>query len=160
MSQFELTSNESLGREYLLDFLGSIITDFKAHKLSSESLLHLSKAYYLIDNYKKLNYAGYLRIETNATDEDNNSQSYVCLIHSDEVVLSYEGYTHGEYGGDSEYEQLFNFDDDDEFDDPIEKITHWIESFNALFDSASSLSIEDSTENIQEILFDDLDEDE
>jgi len=160
MEQIQLTSNESIGRENLMSFLETLILNFKSKKISSESLMKLTKAYYLLDCYKKLEYEGYIRLETNERDENGDLQSYVFRIYSDEVILCYEGYVHGPFGGDSEYEEMYNFDDDDEFDDPVEKISNWVDSFNSSYQSVGSFSIEDATEDIEEIIFDDTDEED
>lgn len=158
--QDDLSSNETIGREHLMNFIESLILNFKKKNIGSERLMNLSKAYYLLDHYKKLNYDGYLRLEADERDEHGNLKCFVFRISSDEVTLSYEGYVHGPYGGDSEFEEMYNFDDDDEFEDPFEKISNWIDRFNSIYDDSGSFSIEDLTEDIEEITKDDLDEED
>jgi hypothetical protein len=152
MEQLKLTTTETLGRKNIMAFLETLILNFKSKNISSERLIGLSKAYYLLDNYKKITYEGYLRLESNERDDEGDLHSYVFRIYSDEVILSYEGYTHSPYGGDSEYEEMFNFDYDyDDFEEPELKISSWIDEFENIFNNTGSLSIDDSTEDIEEI---------
>jgi hypothetical protein len=161
MEEPKLTTTETLGRKHIMKFLESLILNFKSKGISSESLMGVSKAYYLLDNYKKITYEGYLRLESNERDEEGDLRSYVFRIDSDESTLSYEGYTHGPYGGDSEYEEMFNFDYDyNIFDEPELKISSWIDEFENIFNNNGSLSIDDSTEDIEEIEQDDDNEQE
>ena len=161
MEQSKLTTTETLGRNYLMEFLESLILNFKSKNLSSERLIGLSKAYYLLDNYKKITYKGYLRLESTERDEEGNLRCYVLKIDSDEAILCYEGYVHGPYGGDSEYEEMFNFDYNyGDFDNPEVNISSWIEEFENIFNDNGSLSIDDSTEDIEELEQDDDDDDE
>ncbi len=148
----KLTQTEVIGRKHLMEFLESLILNFKSKNISSDSLIGLSKAYYLIDNYKKINYEGYLRLETNERDEDGDLRCYVFRIYCDEAILCYEGYSHGSYGGGSEYEEMFNFDADyDEFEEPESKISCWIDEFENIFNNTGTFSVDDSTEDIEEI---------
>lgn len=159
MEQSKLTKR--LGREHLMKFLETLILNFNSKGISSQSLMGLSKAYYLLDNFKKISFEGYLRLESNERDEEGGLRSYVFRIDSDEVILSYEGYTHGPYGGDSEYEEMFNFTYKyADFDDPEVNISNWIDEFKNIFNSNGSLSIDDSTEDIEEIELDDDDDDD
>jgi hypothetical protein len=152
MQQKKLTTTETLGRKQLMEFLESLILNFKSKNISSERLIGLTKAYYLLDNYKKITYEGYLRLESDERDEEGDLRSYVFRIHSDEATLSYEGYVHGPYGGDSVYEEMFNFDyNQGVFDDPEVNISSWIEEFENIFNNNGFLSIDDSTEEIEEI---------
>ena len=161
MEQSKLTTNESLGRKYLMEFLETLILNFKSKGISSQSLMGLSKAYYLLDNYKKITYEGYLRLESTERDEEGDLRSYVFRIDSDEAILSYEGYVHGPYGGDSVYEEIFNFDyNQGVFDDPEVNISSWIEEFENIFNNNGSLSIDDSTEEIEEIDEEDEEDDD
>ena len=152
MEQSKLTPTETLGRNHLMAFLETLILNFKSKGISSHSLMGVSKAYYLLDNYKKITFEGYLRLESNERDEEGDLRSYVFRIDSDEAILSYEGYVHGPYGGDSVYEEMFNFDyNQGVFDDPEVNINSWIEEFENVFINNGSLSIDDSTEDIEEI---------
>lgn len=152
MEQSKLTDAETLGRKQLMKFLETLILNFKSKGISSQSLMGVSKAYYLLDNYKKITYEGYLRLESNERDEEGDLRSYVFRIDSDEAILSYEGYVHDPYGGDSLYEEMFNFDYNyGDFDDPEVNISNWIEEFESIFNNNGSLSIDDSTEEIEEI---------
>ena len=161
MEQSKLTTTETLGRKHIMEFLETLILNFKSKRISSYSLMGLSKAYYLLDNYKKITYEGYLRLESYERDEEENLNSYVFRIDSDEVTLSYEGYIHGPYGSDSQYEEMFNFDYDyDDFAEPELKISCWIDDFENIFDNNGSLSIDDSTENIEEKEEIDIDQDD
>lgn len=73
-----------------------------------------------------------------------------------EAILLYEGYTHGPYGGDSQHEEMFNFAYEyDDFDEPELKINCWIDDFDNMFKNVGSFSIDDSTEDIEEIEQDD-----
>lgn len=156
MDQLRLTHTEALGRKHLMEFLGSLILNFKSKNISSHSLMGLSKAYYLIDNYKKINYEGYLRLESSERDEEGDLRGYVFRIYCDEAILCYEGYTHGNYGGDSEYEEMFNFDNDyDEFGEPELKISCWIDEFENIFNNTGTFSVDDSTVDIEQIKPDD-----
>ena len=152
MEQSKLTDAETLGRKQLMKFLETLILNFKSKGISSQSLMGLSKAYYLLDNYKKITHEGYLRLESTERDEEGDFRSYVFRIDSDEAILSYEGCVHGPYGGDSVYEEMFNFDyNQGVFDDPEVIISSWIEEFENIFNNNGSLSIDDSTEEIDEI---------
>lgn len=161
MEQSKLTNTETLGRNHLMAFLEELILNFKSKNFSSERLMGLSKAYYLFDNYKKINYEGHLRLESFERDEEGDLHSYVLRIYCDEVILFYEGYTHGPYGGDSEYQEMFNFDCDyDDFDEPELKINCWIGDFENILNNNGSLSIDDSTEEIEEIEQHDIDDEQ
>lgn len=157
-----LTQTEVIGRKHLMAFLEDLILNFKSKNISSQSLVGLSKAYYLIDNYKKISYEGYLRLDTIEKGKNGNIHCYVLTIYSGEVILSYEGYVQNTYGGDSEYEEMFNFDYDYDNDDnePEPKISRWIYNFNNTYISSGKFSINDLTEDIEVIEHDLEDNDE
>lgn len=153
MEQSKLTTTETLGRKHLMKFLETLLLNFKSKRISAESLMGLSKAYYLLDNYKKIRYDGYLRLESIERDEEGDLRSYVFRIESDDAILNYEGYLHGPYGGDSVYEEMFKFDyNQGIFDNPEVNISSWIKEFEYIFNNNNgSLSIDDTTEEIEVI---------
>lgn len=83
MEETRLTHTETLGRKHLMKFLENMILNFKSKNVSSESLMGLTKAYYLLDNYKKITYEGYLRLESYERDEEGDLHSYVFRIYCD-----------------------------------------------------------------------------
>ncbi len=158
MKKIELTNTEATGKKHLMAFLEDLIINFKQKEIASESLMLLTKAFYLLDFYKKINYEGYLSLEAFERDENRDLRGFVLRINRDEVTLSYEGYVHGPFGGDSEYEEMFSFNnDDDEFTDPSVSISIWVDDFNDILTNNGSYSIIDTTENIEKLNFDDID---
>jgi len=161
MEEPQLTYTEVLGRKHLMAFLEHLILNFKSKNISSKSLTGLSKAYYFLDNYKKINFQGFLRLDTIEKGKNGNIHCYVLAINTNKVILSYEGYIQDPYGGDSEYEEMFNFDYEyDNDDEPEQKISRWKYNFDRTFKNTGTFSIDDSTEDIEEIEQDDDGEDD
>jgi hypothetical protein len=135
-----------------MDFFESLIQNFRSKNISSQNLMGLSKAYYLLDNYKKITYEGYLRLDIMVKNDIEDIQCYFFRIYSDEAILGYEGYVNGPCGGDSVSDEIFNFNYDPVlWDEAEDNIDTWINQFEMIFNMNGTISIEDGTEDIEEI---------
>jgi hypothetical protein len=148
-----IENNEETGKQFLKSFLTELISNFIEKNISSKKLMALSKALYLLENFKKINYDGTLRIEAGYKISNGGANYFVISICDDEVILSQEGYEYSEdVGSDSVYNELFYMGEIESYFDAKQKLEYWLQGFNELSSDGTDFKTSDETENLDDLL--------
>ena len=160
MIQFENSyGSEKFEINFIKEFLGELIQDYKKNLTNSKTLMGLAKAFYIIDNFGKLNFDGYLRLEA-GTRNKMGSNFYVLTIYSEEIILCQEGYEKNEFGGDTVYNEYFNsLTVEGDLEEKL-KLKEWKDMFYDLSQQGLKFTIDDMVEDLEEVDSDESDEEE
>lgn len=160
MTHFEKPyEDENIEINFIKEFIGELIQNYKKNLTSSKTLMGLSKAFYIIDNFGKLNFEGYLRLEA-GTRNEMGSSFYVLTIYSEEIILCQEGYEKGEFGGDSVYNEYFNSLSAGGGLEAKLRLEEWKDMFYDLSENGLQFTIDDMVEDLEELDSDESDEEE
>lgn len=146
----ERSPDDTFALEFLGGFLQELILNYRKYSLSAKTLMAISRALYITENFGKVTFDGSLSIASGTRYNEGGSVSYEVTILSDEITFSLSGseYTEG-VGSDSVYEEFYSFGQSDESYDLSDTLERWKENFYAFFEDGRGLSVSDQTENLE-----------
>jgi hypothetical protein len=146
----ERSPEDTLALEFLETFIGRLVIDFRKYGFSSRTLMSLSRALYVTENFGKVTFDGSLTIASGTQYDGGGSASLEVTILSDELTFSLAGseYTEG-VGSDSVYREFYSIGQSHPPLDLEGTLEEWSDAFYIHFDDGKGLSVSDQIENLE-----------
>ena len=143
--------NTEIGVEFLLEFFDELLSTYKEKYISTENLLSIVKGKYIVENFKKIEFDGYLEISSTQVF-DKGGISYSLIIYSDEITLTSGGYNVEDgVGSDSFGSTYYEMGNHERLIETFHNLEYWNLGFIENSKGGINIIVKDETENFPKI---------